>query len=401
MTTSYTTRLGNAPEEGIKAPCVASTTANITLTAEQTIDTVAVVAGNRVLVKNQTDATENGIYAAAVGAWTRTKDFNNANDVVNGVVVVDANSGEVYQAVFTGSWTPDTTSITFISQAFSTKLSKAGDTATGQIKGITPVSAADFTRKDYVDDADALRLPLAGGTLTGQAKGITPSSAEDLTRKDYVDDADALKLNLTGGTLTGQAKGITPVAAEDLARKDYVDTMIPKAGGTATGQIKGITPVADEDFVRKDYSDSNRVGARVELSHSVVQPVGVGGTLVVAWDTEITDEASSHDDVTNNTRITISSSYNRIRLHCYIGCTYDTAITDGRVAILYRKNGSYIKWGETLAFPERLTQISNASTGWIDCATNDYFEIVASNLDFSVDCELDTDVRLYAELIKV
>jgi len=152
MATSYTTRLGNAPEEGIKAPCVVATTANITLSGEQTIGGLAVVSGDRVLVRAQTDATENGIYDAVIGAWKRSKDFNSANDVVNGVLVVDTNSGEVYQAVFAGSWTPGVTSITFVSQAFSTKVSRTGDTMTGQLKGITPVSPEDLTRKDYVDD---------------------------------------------------------------------------------------------------------------------------------------------------------------------------------------------------------------------------------------------------------
>lgn len=45
-----------------KAPVRAATTANITLSGAQTIDAVAVVADDRVLVKNQTDGTENGIY---------------------------------------------------------------------------------------------------------------------------------------------------------------------------------------------------------------------------------------------------------------------------------------------------------------------------------------------------
>jgi hypothetical protein len=50
-----------------------ATTANITLSGAQTIDGVAVVAGDYVLVKNQTNATTNGFYLAAAGAWTEQK----------------------------------------------------------------------------------------------------------------------------------------------------------------------------------------------------------------------------------------------------------------------------------------------------------------------------------------
>lgn len=59
-----------------KASCVAATTANITLSAPQTIDGVSVVAGNRVLVKNQSLSQNNGIYLCASGSWTRTTDAN-------------------------------------------------------------------------------------------------------------------------------------------------------------------------------------------------------------------------------------------------------------------------------------------------------------------------------------
>jgi len=50
-----------------------ATTANITLSGAQTIDGVAVVAGDYVLVKNQTNATNNGFYLAAAGAWVAQK----------------------------------------------------------------------------------------------------------------------------------------------------------------------------------------------------------------------------------------------------------------------------------------------------------------------------------------
>jgi len=51
-----------------------ATTANITLSGTQTIDGVAVLATQRVLVKNQTTQSQNGVYACAAGAWTRTAD---------------------------------------------------------------------------------------------------------------------------------------------------------------------------------------------------------------------------------------------------------------------------------------------------------------------------------------
>jgi hypothetical protein len=57
----------------------AATTANITLSGAQTIDGVSVVAGDRVLVKNQTDATQNGPYVVAAGAWARAGDSVTAN----------------------------------------------------------------------------------------------------------------------------------------------------------------------------------------------------------------------------------------------------------------------------------------------------------------------------------
>jgi hypothetical protein len=59
-----------------KDPVRVATTANITLSAPQTIDGVAVVAGDRVLVKDQATASQNGIYLCAAGAWTRATDMD-------------------------------------------------------------------------------------------------------------------------------------------------------------------------------------------------------------------------------------------------------------------------------------------------------------------------------------
>lgn len=68
----------------VKDSVRAATTANITLSGTQTIDGVAVQVGNRVLVKNQTTASQNGIYIVAAGAWTRADDFDDGTKVTSG-----------------------------------------------------------------------------------------------------------------------------------------------------------------------------------------------------------------------------------------------------------------------------------------------------------------------------
>lgn len=107
----------------------AATTANITLSGTQTIDGVAVVAGNRVLVKNQTDATQNGIYVVAAGAWVRATDFDTATKASAGSFVFveegasQADSGWVHTT--NGTITIGTTALTWA------QFSKAGDYTAG------------------------------------------------------------------------------------------------------------------------------------------------------------------------------------------------------------------------------------------------------------------------------
>lgn len=84
MTSPTTTRrqglVGNTP---IKAPVDLATTTNITLSGEQVIDGV-LTAGSRVLVKDQTDPTQNGIYDTSSADWTRCADANGNYDLVKG-----------------------------------------------------------------------------------------------------------------------------------------------------------------------------------------------------------------------------------------------------------------------------------------------------------------------------
>jgi hypothetical protein len=87
----------------VKDSVRAATTANITLSGTQTVDGVVLVANDRVLVKDQTTASGNGIYVVAAGAWTRALDADNTpgSEVTGGMFTfvtegtVNADSGWV------------------------------------------------------------------------------------------------------------------------------------------------------------------------------------------------------------------------------------------------------------------------------------------------------------------
>ncbi len=77
------------PDLAVKAPVRAATTgAGISLSGLQTIDGVALNAGDRVLVKDQSDPTANGLYNAATGPWTRTIDAANNSQFAQGTMVM-------------------------------------------------------------------------------------------------------------------------------------------------------------------------------------------------------------------------------------------------------------------------------------------------------------------------
>ena len=92
-------RLGVNSGLAIKVPCATGSTGPVTLSDLQTIDGVALEIGDRVLVKDQAKALENGIYQADTGTWTRTLDFDGTNDIVTGTLV-KVNGG----AVGVGFW---------------------------------------------------------------------------------------------------------------------------------------------------------------------------------------------------------------------------------------------------------------------------------------------------------
>lgn len=117
MASTVTDRSASGANLSFKAPVRVATTANITLSGEQTIDGVAVVDGDRVLCKDQTTSADKGIYIVRTGAWERAPDWDGSGDVVTGTMVFvclgTTNTLRLYRVSTTGTITIGTTSISF------------------------------------------------------------------------------------------------------------------------------------------------------------------------------------------------------------------------------------------------------------------------------------------------
>jgi hypothetical protein len=161
-----------------KSSVTVATTADITLSGEQTIDGI-LTSASRVLVKNQSSGLENGIYVSAAGAWSRSSDANIASEVESAAVFVqqgtiNANIAFVQTA---DSVVLETTVLTFI--PFSTTYLTGHDMVTisgGQIS-VDLTSDAGLESSNPGNAAGQLRVKIDGSTLSKSASGLKVSEA--------------------------------------------------------------------------------------------------------------------------------------------------------------------------------------------------------------------------------
>ena len=245
----------------VKASCRAATTANITLSGAQTIDGVAVIAGDRVLVKDQSTAANNGIYVAAAGSWSRAADADTWAELVGAFTFVEDgtvndNSGWVCTSPAGG--TLGVTAVTWEQFSGAGQITAgAGLTKSGNTLNVGTASSSRIVVG--TDDIDLATTGVTAATyksVTVDAYGRVTAGTNPTTlagfgitdayTKTEVDSGLALKLNLTGGTMSGViamgANKITgladPTLAQDAATKNYIDTIF---GSTTTAAASAAT----------------------------------------------------------------------------------------------------------------------------------------------------------------
>ena len=170
-----------------KVQCrVATTGSNITLSGTQTIDGVAVVAGDRVLVKDQTSQPTNGIYVVASGAWSRSTDTNTGALLVGAYCYIGFGStlaGSTWYQQAPNPITLGTTNITW--GLFSTTVGLSGSNPISYVSGVISLIANGITNAYLAVGAAVANLGFtpvnkAGDNLTGalnEAMGTNIASA--------------------------------------------------------------------------------------------------------------------------------------------------------------------------------------------------------------------------------
>lgn len=205
---------------GEREPVRLATTVDIILNGLQTIDGVPAEVGDRVLVKNQTDATRNGIYTVSEGEWFRAADARTVRTLQKGttvhVQVGSANADRVFEF-----------------------------TVDEPVVGIDAIAVAAFVPpdiSDVVDEVEALRdetqvLKDAAGASAGQAAISASASAANAgqTAADVVTTAANLASAQAARDTSLYGKGIFPTVAAAIGLGIIGSGAVTAGAGGANG----------------------------------------------------------------------------------------------------------------------------------------------------------------------
>ena len=194
---------------------VATDGSDISLTnTTTTVDGVTLTDGDRILVKDQTDASENGIYVVSTsGAWSRSTDADSSAEVTAGLFTFvsegDANADSGWVLSTNDAITLDTTDLTF------NKFSGAGQIIAGDglSKSGTQSNQLDVNTDGtttYIDGSDNVAVKSSGTVgevLISDGSGTTPTwGALDLSNSDAVTNDLPVTHGGTGASTASDAR---------------------------------------------------------------------------------------------------------------------------------------------------------------------------------------------------
>lgn len=277
----------------------AATTGNITLSGEQTVDGVALVAGDRVLVKNQTDATENGIYVVAAGAWARSTDADIGTELDGAAVYVQQGSTNA-----DSGWTQTTSNVTIgtsniVWSQFSGSNAYIGGTGIDITGNTISVNLGAGIAQLPTDEVGIDLFDASTGALILTTDGSTRSTASGAQLYLMLDaagglgqTASGLKINAGGVTNTMLVNSGITLDADDVTTGSVsLGGTLLISGDNAQG-VSTILSGSSYEITVQDATDTNKGVATFETGQFVVTagnvelgtvPVANGGTGVTTF----------------------------------------------------------------------------------------------------------------------
>lgn len=272
-----------------KTACKCATTANITLSGTQTIDGISAASGDRVLVKNQTTASQNGIYVVGSSTWTRAADMDTPAEVAGSFVPITfgtQNGGKIYYTTFNATGgVIGTTDIPWNS------LTEGSITGVGTLSvanggtGIASYAVGDLIYANGTTSLAKLAAAAAGNVLKS---GTAPSWGKVALASDVSGTLPAANggTGLTspgtsGNVLTsnggGWASSALPSASTSVP--GIVELATTEEVRTGTDSVRAITPAGlRAEALVQETSTATTSGTSIALS----------GTSIPSWAKRIT-----------------------------------------------------------------------------------------------------------------
>lgn len=347
-----------------------ASTASIIKTGTMTIDTVALSAGDRVLLKDQTDPAENGIWVVAAGAWSRSADTDSWSELVSAFVFVE--SGAIYAdtgwtCTVDPGGTLNTTAVTWVQ--FS---------AAGQVTAANVGSGTGAIFRDKTGATINLKTVAAGST-----KLSIVNNANDITLD--VAEANLVFANMTNSGTLAVTKGGTGVTAKTGTGSVVLNTspslttpVLGVATATSINKVAITAPATSATLTLANGSTLATAGAysatlTTTATTAVTLPVsgtllstatavtvaqgGTGGTTAATAKTNLGFMTRYAADIGNGvlTTIPVTHSLNTLDVHISV----------------------YDKTGNVMVFPDiSLTDVNTASLVFATAPTANQYRVV-------------------------
>ena len=345
----------DAVSEGlhIHPSCDAATSANVDISTEleagDLVDGVTLVAGNRVLVKSQTNAAQNGIYVVqASGAALRASDFNEPQEVDGGDFIF-VTGGTLYDNT---GWVQTTTNVVTIGTdpIVFTQFSGAGTyqagtglTLTGNTFSINTSTTVDTSTAQTLTNK-TLTSPVIN-TPTGIAKSdvglgnVDNTSDANKPVSTATQSALDLKANLASPTFTGTVVLPNSTVTNDMLAGSIANNKLSNSSVTINGESVSLggsvtisaapTPQAVSSNITMQANYNYFVDTTAARNLTLPGSPALGDTIAI-YD-------ASGSAATNN--ITVSRNGNKIN-----GQTDDALIDVNQAVAMLVYTGTTLGW---------------------------------------------------------